>query len=365
MGGAHVRRAHITETGTDMNIKETTGRRPRSIGRRISAVMVATSLGLTGLAAVELSTVSPASAAGCYIPPDADPGVVATIYAVSRDRGVSDRVMLAVFETAWVESHVNNLPCGDSDSLGVFQQRPSQHWGTPAQVTDPVYATNAFLDRAIRLDRSSGPEVSAGTIAWTVQNPAESRRWWYDASEGMARALIAEAGGTLRPSSTKGDVNGDGHADLIMVDRNAGATVVHVADGTDLSHTLTDAVTPWGPTAGDEWDYTAGDINGDGHADLIMIDRNAGATVVHVADGTDLSRTLTDAVTPWGPTAGDQWDFTAGDVNGDGHADLIMIDRNAGATVVHVADGTDLSRTLTDAVTPWGPTAGDQWDFAS
>jgi hypothetical protein len=53
--------------------------------------------------------------------------------------------MLATFETAFVETLFNNLPCGDQDSLGVFQQRPSQGWGTPAQLQDVVYATNAFL----------------------------------------------------------------------------------------------------------------------------------------------------------------------------------------------------------------------------
>jgi hypothetical protein len=41
--------------------------------------------------------------------------------------------------------------CGDRDSLGLFQQRPSQGWGTEAQVLDPVHATNKFYDALIKI----------------------------------------------------------------------------------------------------------------------------------------------------------------------------------------------------------------------
>ncbi len=48
--------------------------------------------------------------------------------------------------TAIQESRLTNLTTAtDADSLGLFQQRPSQGWGTAAQITDPYYATNAFL----------------------------------------------------------------------------------------------------------------------------------------------------------------------------------------------------------------------------
>ena len=47
--------------------------------------------------------------------------------------------------TAMQESTLENLNYGDRDSLGLFQQRPSAGWGTPAQITNPVYAADAFL----------------------------------------------------------------------------------------------------------------------------------------------------------------------------------------------------------------------------
>jgi len=47
--------------------------------------------------------------------------------------------------TALTESGLRNVDHGDKDSLGLFQQRPSQGWGTPAQIMDPTYATDMFV----------------------------------------------------------------------------------------------------------------------------------------------------------------------------------------------------------------------------
>lgn len=55
--------------------------------------------------------------------------------------------------TAMQESHlVNYTDAVDHDSLGLFQQRPSCGWGTPAQVEDPDYAAGAFLSALSRID---------------------------------------------------------------------------------------------------------------------------------------------------------------------------------------------------------------------
>lgn len=98
--------------------------------------------------------------------------------------------MLATFETAWIESHANNLPCGDKDSLGVFQQRPSQGWGTREQILNITYSTNKFLDGAIPA-YTAFPRYSAGKIAQSVQYSEFPTR--YDAAAGTALALIARA----------------------------------------------------------------------------------------------------------------------------------------------------------------------------
>lgn len=122
------------------------------------------------------------------IPDDYDKDTAKTVYDTAKQRDVDDRVMLATFETAWVESHVNNLDCGDADSLGVFQQRPSQGWGSEKEVQDPEYATNAFLDQAIpNAKNNSG--WSAGEVAQSVQRSAYPDR--YDEAESKAKDIIA------------------------------------------------------------------------------------------------------------------------------------------------------------------------------
>ncbi|MEV8456891.1 peptidoglycan-binding protein [Streptomyces sp. NPDC052095] len=130
------------------------------------------------------------SGGGCAVPDDPDPEVLKAVHRTGVGLGVSDRVMLAGFEAGVVESRMNNLDCGDRDSLGVFQQRPSQGWGTPDQIMDVSYASNSFFTRAIRV-AADNPDLSAGQVAQAVQVSAYPDR--YDAVEGTARELIERA----------------------------------------------------------------------------------------------------------------------------------------------------------------------------
>ncbi|MGW2249055.1 hypothetical protein ACWCXH_02480 [Kitasatospora sp. NPDC001660] len=78
-------------------------------------------------------------------------GNAATIAAVARSRGLPDRATAISLATAMQESKLRNLAGGDRDSIGLFQQRPSMGWGTAAQIQDPVYATNKFLDGLVKV----------------------------------------------------------------------------------------------------------------------------------------------------------------------------------------------------------------------
>ena len=127
------------------------------------------------------------SGSGCPVPSQPDLEVARIVHRVGTELGVSDRVLLAGFETGLVESNMNNLPCGDRDSLGVFQQRPSQGWGTPVQVVDVAYASNSFFTRAVTV-AAAHPDWTAGQVAQAVQVSAFPDR--YDAAEGAARDLI-------------------------------------------------------------------------------------------------------------------------------------------------------------------------------
>ena len=69
------------------------------------------------------------------------------IVEVAKQRGLPERAAVIAIATAIQESTLRNLTVAvDHDSLGLFQQRPSMGWGTPAQLTDPVYAAGAFYD---------------------------------------------------------------------------------------------------------------------------------------------------------------------------------------------------------------------------
>ncbi|MFD3544087.1 hypothetical protein ACFWUW_00420 [Streptomyces sp. NPDC058655] len=73
-------------------------------------------------------------------------GNAATIAAVGISKGLPDRAVTIALATAMQESALRNLDHGDRDSLGLFQQRPSQGWGTPDQIRDPVYSAGIFYD---------------------------------------------------------------------------------------------------------------------------------------------------------------------------------------------------------------------------
>lgn len=74
------------------------------------------------------------------------------IAAIAERRGLPARALSIAIATAYQESKLQNLDGGDRDSLGLFQQRPSQGWGTPTQIQDPYYAANAFYDALVQVD---------------------------------------------------------------------------------------------------------------------------------------------------------------------------------------------------------------------
>ena len=76
----------------------------------------------------------------------------ALITAISVQRGMPARAATIALATAYQESDLRNLEYGDRDSVGLFQQRPSQGWGTADQLQDPTYAANAFYDALARVD---------------------------------------------------------------------------------------------------------------------------------------------------------------------------------------------------------------------
>ncbi|MBO9577746.1 MAG: LysM peptidoglycan-binding domain-containing protein [Microbacteriaceae bacterium] len=71
-------------------------------------------------------------------------GNAAIIVQVGRNMGVPDYGIVIALATAAQESTLRNLDWGDRDSVGLFQQRPSQGWGTVEQLTDPWESSRRF-----------------------------------------------------------------------------------------------------------------------------------------------------------------------------------------------------------------------------
>jgi hypothetical protein len=110
----------------------------------------------------------------------------AIIYNVAAGRGLPAQAAVIAIATAWQESQLRNISHGDRDSQGLFQQRPSQGWGTPAQVTDPIYASNKFYDALIKIPNWQSLPVTVA--AQKVQRSAFPDA--YAKHEAGARAAV-------------------------------------------------------------------------------------------------------------------------------------------------------------------------------
>ncbi|HWE90662.1 MAG TPA: C40 family peptidase [Pseudonocardiaceae bacterium] len=87
---------------------------------------------------------------------------VAQIIAIGKQRKLPPLAWQVAIQAGMQESGLRDLPYGDRDSLGIFQMRPSQGWGAPAQLLDVTYAIGKFYD------------VLAGVPNWQQQPPGET-----------------------------------------------------------------------------------------------------------------------------------------------------------------------------------------------
>lgn len=82
-----------------------------------------------------------------------------TIAGVAHRKGLPERAVVIAYATAEQESHIENLDYGDRDSVGIFQQRPSQGWGDPDQLQDPVYSSGKFFDALEKVEGYAEQEL--------------------------------------------------------------------------------------------------------------------------------------------------------------------------------------------------------------
>ena len=118
----------------------------------------------------------------------------ATVITVGREMAAPPRAWVVALAAAMQESRMGLAGMDvavDHDSLGLFQQRPSQGWGSPDQVRDPGYASRAFLARLLAVPGWEAMPVTRA--AQTVQRsafPGAYARW-----QPLAESLVAELAG--------------------------------------------------------------------------------------------------------------------------------------------------------------------------
>ncbi len=116
----------------------------------------------------------------------------ATIAAVGKHEGMSDHAVTVALAAAQQESRLRNLDFGDRDSVGLFQQRPSQGWGTPAQLTNPRYAATSFYGALAHVPGWATMDVTAA--AQHVQRSAAPDAYarWEPQARVLAQVLTGE-----------------------------------------------------------------------------------------------------------------------------------------------------------------------------
>ncbi len=121
----------------------------------------------------------------------------ATVGGVAFSRDLPEEAVTVAYATVWQESTFYNVEYGDRDSLGLFQQRPSQEWGDPEEILDPVFSSRSFYDE---LEEVGGWEdLPVYEAAQRVQRSAHG--FAYDQHEelssGMAEAFTGRGGAAV------------------------------------------------------------------------------------------------------------------------------------------------------------------------
>lgn len=117
------------------------------------------------------------------------------IISVGKAMHVPPRGWVVAISAAMQESNLTNVDYGDRDSLGLLQQRPSQGWGSPTEVSTPTYAIRAFYGGPHSPTQNSGLLDVPGWQRMPVWNAAQSVQrsafpFAYAAHEGTASALV-------------------------------------------------------------------------------------------------------------------------------------------------------------------------------
>jgi hypothetical protein len=207
---------------------------------------------------------------------------------VASRHGLPTRAVAIAYATALQESKLSNLHYGTMDSVGVFQQRPSEGWGTARQIENPVYAASRFFGALVLVPRYR--HLPIDQAAQDVQHSADGSAYeqyagvgtslaraftgtqphavWcsYGSSVGRPRLAAAKRGLTSAFGHLGGSVTGDPAAVVKVDDSREGWSVAAWLVSNAASYGISDV-----RYAGYEWQAA----KGSGHWKALKSSRRA------------------------------------------------------------------------------------------
>ncbi len=112
-----------------------------------------------------------------------------TIVAAGLSLDVPKKGQVVALATAMQESRLRNLSSGDRDSLGLFQQRPSQGWGRAQQIRDPVYASEQFYKHLLKVDGWQQMTVTQAAQAVQKSGLPNAYAQWENLATALQKAI--------------------------------------------------------------------------------------------------------------------------------------------------------------------------------
>ncbi|WP_199577171.1 C40 family peptidase [Streptomyces sp. CRB46] len=114
----------------------------------------------------------------------------ATIVAAGLSLDVPKKGQIIALATAMQESRLRNLGYGDRDSLGLFQQRPSQGWGSAQQIRDPTYASEQFYKHLLKVDGWQQMTVTQAAQAVQKSGLPDAYAQWENLATALQAAIV-------------------------------------------------------------------------------------------------------------------------------------------------------------------------------
>ncbi len=148
--------------------------------------------------------------------------------AIAQERGLSPRATTIAIATAFQESKIHNIDFGDRDSLGLFQQRPSQGWGSVEQIMDPHYSIKKFYSALVKIKGYDSMVITEA--AQKVQRSGFPGA--YAQHEQDARALASSLRG-YSPAAFSCQINPKGAASTEVVVKDVLAAFGDIDSGQD------------------------------------------------------------------------------------------------------------------------------------